>query len=105
MTIVVHPRPDHEIQVELTDDVLIAHKDARFLNLWLKTYHEYNGDNAKHLNGAAMESLLKHSRHYVHTHQQDLPPSMDSAGEEFKSVRDSKRYFFATAKDDGGQCV
>lgn len=104
MTIVVRSRPDHEIQVELTDDVLIAHKDARFLNLWLKTYHDYNGDNAKHLHGVAMESLLKHSRHYVHTHQQDLPATMDSNGEEFKSVMNSKRYFFATTKD-GTRCL
>lgn len=105
MTIVVRPRPNHEIPVELTDDVIIAHKDARFLNLWLKSYHEYNRDDAKHLNGDVMETVLKQGRHYVHIYQQDLPANMDADGDEFKNVSNSKKYFFVTTKDNTAQCL
>lgn len=105
MTIVVRPRPNHEIPVELTDDVIIAHKDARFLNVWLKSYHEYNRDDPKHVNGAVMETVLKQSRQYVHIYQLDLPANMDSDGDEFKSVSNSKINFFVMTRDNTTQCL
>lgn len=105
MTIVVRPRPNHEIPVELTDDVIIAHKDARFLNLWLKSFHAYNRDDPKHVNGAVMEKVLKESRHYVHIYQQDLPANMDSDGDEFKIVSNSKKNLFVTTKENTAQCL
>lgn len=92
MTIVVRPTPDQE----LTDHVIIAHRDARFLDSWLKTYHEYDENEPKHVNGGVMKSLLKRDSKYVHILQSDLPDDVAAS---------STKHYFVVSKDDESRCL
>lgn len=104
MTVVVRPKPENEIPIELTDYLIIAHKDARFLNLWLRTYHEYDVRESKHVMGNVMKMLLKNSRKYTHILENDLPDGIDTNSDIFKISTNLKKYFFVVVLDDKSQC-
>lgn len=104
MTVVVRPRPSEDMPIDLRDDVIMAHRDARFLHLWLKTYHEYDEREPKHAVSPVMKTLLLKNSQYVHKMENDLPESLPSEGKSFDAIIRSKKYLFVTASKDKTRC-
>ncbi len=105
MTIVVKPRPEQEIPIELVDDVVFAHRDARFLSSWLKTYHKYDELEPKHSNSNAMKAMLKKNSRFTHIFEYDLRDDVETNSEEFKAATKSKNHFFVILKTDESRCI
>ena len=104
MTIVVKPTPADDVPVELRDDVIVAHRDARFLHQWLKTYHEYDESVSKHAAASVMKTTLRRNSQYVYKVENDIPENLSPDSKSFDAVVRSKKYAFVTASKDKSRC-
>lgn len=105
MTVTVRPTPEGDLPVELSDSLIVAHRDARFLHSWLKTYHEYDEREPKHATSAVMKALLKKDVEYIYKLENDLPADLKLGSKEFLSAASSRKHFFVVTRDDRSRCV
>lgn len=103
MTVVVLPTPEKDFPVALRDDLIVAHRDARFLHMWLKTYHEYDDREVKHATSTVMRSLLKNNSEYVYKLANNM--SVTSNDREHLSATLSKKNFFVVNRSGSAKCI
>jgi len=81
----------------ISNQVLIAHRDSRFLYKWIQTYHHYSDKIADHHDNPAMVSMVKEYSYVAHVLENVLCPTLiyyDSS--KFTEAQASLQYYFMT---------
>lgn len=105
MTTVVRSTMDVDAPLELFDDAVIAHKDARFLQSWLNSYHMYDPNAISHVRGEIMRNLLKKNSMYVHILENDLSKRVVLNSDEYRAMLSSRRRYFVNIKSSSENCL
>ncbi|XP_065212747.1 uncharacterized protein LOC135840243 [Planococcus citri] len=105
MTVVVRSTSDVDSPLELFDEVIIAHRDARFLEQWLKSYHLYDQNAESHVKRDVMKNLLKKNTMYVHILDNDISKQVVANSEEYHAMLSSRKRHFINIQSTDDSCL
>lgn len=105
MTVLVRSTLNVDTPLELFDGVIIAHRDARFLEQWLKSYHLYDQNVESHVKRDIMKNLLKKNTMYVHILDNDISKQVVANSEEYHAMLSSRKRHFINIQSSDDACL